>query len=139
MSPSFAADRLDQLGDRDRVLANERLLKQADLFVELAHAAFHNFVEHLLRLAFGAGAVFLDFAFLSRTSADTSSLLTNCGLAAATCMARSCTSFLNSSLEAVSALAGVHFQQNTDLASGVDVVPDTAASAHFDRSRSGRC
>ncbi len=43
---------------------DERLLEQADLFVELGHAAFDDLVDHLLGLAFGEGARLLDFLFL---------------------------------------------------------------------------
>src|SRR5579863_10411565 len=52
---------LDQLIDGNRVFLDERLLVEADLFVELGHAAFHDLVDHLLGLAFVQGAGTLDF------------------------------------------------------------------------------
>ena len=62
----FAVGGFDEIGDGDRVFADEGLFEQADFFVELAHAAFGDFVEHLFGLAFGADAVALNFAVLSR-------------------------------------------------------------------------
>jgi hypothetical protein len=92
--------RLDQLIDGDGVVFHEGLLVQADLFVKLRHAAFHDLVGHLLRLAFVDGARQLDFLFLFERGGVTSSLRMNCGSVAAMCMAMSRTSSWKSSVRA---------------------------------------
>src|SRR3982751_6217093 len=61
--PQFGSRCAHQFAYRDGVLPNERLFEQADLFVELAHATFSNFVYHLLRFALAQSARALDAAF----------------------------------------------------------------------------
>ncbi len=91
-SPSLAIVGFDQVADGGGVFVNERLLVEADLFVELGQPAFDDLVHHLLGLAFLQRARALDVAALCPERLGvTSSLRMNCGSAAATCMARSFT------------------------------------------------
>ena len=55
-SPSLAILVLTSWSTRQGGLLDERLLQQADLFVELRHAAFDDLVDHFLRLAFSQRA-----------------------------------------------------------------------------------
>src|SRR3569833_414998 len=56
--------RLDELIDGRSVVLDERLLVQADLFVELRHTAFHDLRRDVRRLAFINGARELDLLLL---------------------------------------------------------------------------
>src|ERR1700693_4795989 len=58
----FCNRRFDQVADAGGVIADERLLVQADLFVELAHPPFHDLVHHFFWLAFLQGPPPLDVA-----------------------------------------------------------------------------
>src|SRR5579862_6079303 len=51
---------LDQLSDRQAVFLDERLIEQANLFVELGHAPFHDAVDHVGGLALKGRAPALD-------------------------------------------------------------------------------
>ncbi len=55
---------LHQLSYGEGGFLHERLFEQADLFVELGHAALGDLLDHLLGLALGEGARLLDFLLL---------------------------------------------------------------------------
>src|ERR1700722_5839943 len=45
----------DQVLDGERLIFDERLIKQANLFIKLAHLAFHDLLDHLGRFSRGRG------------------------------------------------------------------------------------
>ena len=63
-SPNLAMADFDQVADGGGVVADKRLLVEANLFVELGQASLHDLVHHLLGLAFLQGARALDVALL---------------------------------------------------------------------------
>ena len=56
--------RLDQVVDGGRIVFNEGLLVQADLFVEFVHAPFDDLIDHLFGLALIQSAGAMDVALL---------------------------------------------------------------------------
>src|SRR3954469_12497550 len=55
--------RRDQLAHGDGLVLNERLVQQADLFVELCHLAFHYLLDDRRGLASGSGLRAVDIFF----------------------------------------------------------------------------
>jgi hypothetical protein len=120
----------DELTNADGLVADEGLLEQANFFVELAHLAFNNLLDHLWRFPGGGSLRTIDVLFALESLGRNVFLAHEFRVAGGDMHRNVVYQFLEVIGARYKVAFAIDFDKNTDLASGVDIARDSPLFGH---------